>query len=1645
MSPRFEVLTRCLGLSVLCLGLSLGCGDSGVSPRPPPVTEGTVDAAASTVAVDKPTGVLANGTDQAAVTVTVLGKDGSRLSGRAVTVTVEGEGASIAVPPGQTGSNGEARARVVSTAPGVKTVRATVRDTNSLTVTLTATATVEFVEVAPTASRLAFRQALPDGVAGTSLAGLEVVLQDATGAPVSTGTAVVTLSLDSAGVVFPEGQLTVTTVDGVALFPEVVLKKAGDDYRFVANAPGFEPATSSTFKVLPGAPAAVGLSTLMESAVAGVAQDLQVTVEDAYFNTVTSYTGTVALTSTDAAASLPAAHVYTPSDAGRFTFTGITFKTAGNQRLMMDDGTSALAFTLHVNVSAGPPALLAFTQQPTRVSTREALGGVQVTMKDAFGNTALVGSPRVAVSLPQAGFTLSGTTEAAPVDGVATFTTLSVAGHGVTRLTASADGLPDASSADLTVVDDVAPAKPVLTQTASTETSLTVQWTGVGDDGTEGALTAQELRYATTPIDSDAAFEAGTLVATGTPVPPGTVQTATLTGLAAGATYHVALKATDKQGNTTRSDSLTVSTADPQVTQLAFVTQPVDGTAGTALADVRVALLDARGDVVTTATSAVTLTLTNQAFFPAVTVSATSGVATFQGLRIDSADTFTLTATAGALGQQSQSFTVRAGPVSTLVLWRFSSPVDAGQALEAGMSLTDAFGNLARDYAGTVHFTSSDAQAVLPPDTTFTPADNGQKFITGLVFKTAGTQSLTATDTVTSDLTATVDADVRSIAAASFEVIAGTGPFAAGQSLSYELVARDTYGNVATSHASTVTFSSTDAQAVLPGAYTFTLADAGRHVFSVELRTAGEQEVAAEDVVTASLRGTHTYSITPAAIDALAFVSAPTTGSVRQALADVQVAVRDAYGNTVTDAATDVTLSLAGGGFSQGSPTRTPVDGVATFSGLVVVDEGTYRFEANAGGLPPSVSEDLVIADTVAPAAANGFVASELSLSSIRLDWAAPGDDGDLGTATRYEVRYATDAITEATFEAATVVTGVSAPQAPGTAESFTVSGLEVGTTYFFALKTFDGAGNGSALATASASTTNPCDDYVCTPPAPSCAEDGTSLEVYSSVCVIVAGEPTCEVGEVELEACPGADAVCHAGACATAPHPGAGELAISEVMHTPSAGTTEYVELTNTSTNLLDLNGMSVSFVDGVGEPTSFTLNHGHALLVDPGSRVVIAQNANFGTNGGVYANHAYGTNVHLDNRGSITFTQGATTVASLQYTNAFPQTVGRAMSLASSIVGTAGASRPWYWCDSTGVLEGGDRGTPHAANDECGINVEKPLNSCAIQYPKTFPTGDGNYPASILAFDAYDIFSQFYSFDVTTRNQTGNDFYPRLEAQLGYGTDSADPAGWTWKSADFNATYNPPSSNNDEVKAALSIPAPGTYRYGFRYRFTDAGAPWTYCDQNGVAVPPSGTYGSVTVLAGPQTDHVVISEFSGGTTANARDEFVELYNPTSAAVDLSGWQLSYKSATGTTYSTTYTIPAGRSIPSHGYFLLGGTAYSGSPAADVSHNIDASSSTTAGGHVRIQRLSGSVYVDVDRVGWGTGNAPEGTAAPSHPASGGSLERKAIINSSSTTMAVGGAHATRGNGQDTDNNSADFVTRATRQPQSSASPVEFFH
>src|SRR5262249_51668897 len=77
----------------------------------------------------------------------------------------------------------------------------------------------------------------------------------------------------------------------------------------------------------------------------------------------------------------------------------------------------------------------------------------------------------------------------------------------------------------------------------------------------------------------------------------------------------------------------------------------------------------------------------------------------------------------------------------------FPESVTAGTPGTITVTASTADGTTATGYTGTVHFSSSDPQAVLPPDYTFTAADNGtHTFSTAL--KSAGTQSLTATDVV---------------------------------------------------------------------------------------------------------------------------------------------------------------------------------------------------------------------------------------------------------------------------------------------------------------------------------------------------------------------------------------------------------------------------------------------------------------------------------------------------------------------------------------------------------------------------------------------------------------------------------------------------------------------------------------------------------------------------------------------------------------------------------------------------------------------------------------------------------------------------------------------------------------------------------
>jgi hypothetical protein len=191
------------------------------------------------------------------------------------------------------------------------------------------------------------------------------------------------------------------------------------------------------------------------------------------------------------------------------------------------------------------------------------------------------------------------------------------------------------------------------------------------------------------------------------------------------------------------------------------------------------------------------------------------------------------------------------------------------------------------------------------------------------------------------------------------------------------------------------------------------------------------------------------------------------------------------------------------------------------------------------------------------------------------------------------------------------------------------------------------------------------------------------------------------------------------------------------------------------------------------------------------------------------------------------------------------------------------------------------------------------------------------------------------------------------------------------------------------------------------------------------------------------------LISEVCGsGTSVNGYRDFVELYNPTQNDISLSGWSIKYKSATSTNANSSFTIPVGTVIKSYGYLLIGFVG-SNSFVVDLDGgNIDFSGSMTGGGHVALCSPSttgpdkwGKQQVE-DLIGWGTGNSPEGSAAPFHPAFGGSLKRKASASSTSATIAAGGAEAAKGNGYDTNDNSVDFVVKSIAGPSNSSSPLK---
>ena len=107
----------------------------------------------------------------------------------------------------------------------------------------------------------------------------------------------------------------------------------------------------------------------------------------------------------------------------------------------------------------------------------------------------------------------------------------------------------------------------------------------------------------------------------------------------------------------------------------------------------------------------------------------------------------------------------------------------------------------------------------------------------------------------------------------------------------------------------------------------------------------------------------------------------------------------------------------------------------------------------------------LTILTLLDPAPAHAQTSAD---STVLLQWTAPGDDGNTGRATSYDVRYRTTNITGTDtttwWNGATQATGEPVPRTAGATDSLRVRGLTPLTTYYFMIRAADEIPNWSGF-----------------------------------------------------------------------------------------------------------------------------------------------------------------------------------------------------------------------------------------------------------------------------------------------------------------------------------------------------------------------------------------------------------------------------------------------------------------------------------------------------------------------------------------------------------------------------------------------------
>ncbi len=590
--------------------------------------------------------------------------------------------------------------------------------------------------------------------------------------------------------------------------------------------------TSAAINVI-RAPAASLLLSAPAHIAAGTPFTVTVTADDKFGNTATGYAGTVHFTSSDPYALLPASYTFSAGDAGVHTFT-VTMTTEGLRTLTVADKVVTTLTTTNSLTVSGAATHYAIAGIPASTTAGNTFN-FTVTALDALNQTAIgyTGTVKFTSNDPAASLPVAITL----TNGAGSFSaTLKTAGPNKTiTATDSANAGVKTVTPGITVYSALTTQFVITTPAnvaANTAFSITVKAQDAFGNATTPTVHFSNSDGATTlPANT-------TLVATGS-----TFATVKLPTLGAQTLTVTDVSAINNSAATT-SNSITVYGAATQ-----FVIQPTSTsvTAGTAVT-YKVTALDANGDTAMGYRGTVHFTSNDpQAVLPVNTAftAAENGVNTFT-VTYKTAGNRTLTATdtvTGTITGQNSSVTVVPTAASKLILTPTSgTTVTAGNPVAFTVTAVDAYGNIATNFAGTVHFTSSDAQFV-PFSATLS---NGVGFFSAAL-TTAGARTITASAT---GVTAASGTFTVTAAAISYFLLGVPASATAGIAFTVTVTAKDAYGNTV-NYTGTVQPGSPNS-AILPASVTVTKGVAS---FNVTLETSGANSINVVDTATDSIFG----------------------------------------------------------------------------------------------------------------------------------------------------------------------------------------------------------------------------------------------------------------------------------------------------------------------------------------------------------------------------------------------------------------------------------------------------------------------------------------------------------------------------------------------------------------------------------------------------------------------------------------------------------------------------------------------------------------------------------------------------------------------------------------------------------------------